>query len=75
MPNGRMPDNHCNVSIRIAKVDRDALREIAEREDRSISSLARLALQAVLAEKGEAAPRQRDSLAKQTRAGATCEPH
>jgi hypothetical protein len=34
-----MPEHHCNVSIPITKVDRDALREIAEREDRSISSL------------------------------------
>jgi predicted transcriptional regulator len=54
----------CNVTIRLPKVERQALREIAEREDRSISSLVRIGVRAILAEKGEAAPRQRDGLAK-----------
>jgi hypothetical protein len=64
----------CNMTIQLPKTERQALRAIAEQEDRSLSSLIRLAVKHILTEKGEAAPRQRDSLAKQTRAGAICEP-
>ena len=60
----------CNMTIQVPKVERQALRALAAREDRSLSSLIRIGLRTVLAEEGEAAPRQRDGLAKRTRADA-----
>ena len=71
---GRMADHQCNVTAQIPKADRDALREIAAREDRTISWLVRLGVKAVLAEKRAASP-AKETAPKQTRAGATCEPH
>jgi hypothetical protein len=70
---GHMADSKCNVGLQITKADRDALREIAEREDRTVSWLVRQGVKAVLAEKRTASP-AKETAPKQTRAGATCEP-
>jgi hypothetical protein len=61
----------CNMTIQVPKVERQALRALAAREDRSVSSLVRIGLRTILAEKSESRPPAKGTAPEDARAGAT----
>jgi hypothetical protein len=61
----------CNLTIQMPKVERQALREIAEREDRTLGSLIRLGIRSELASKSESRPPAKGTAPEDARAGAT----
>jgi predicted transcriptional regulator len=67
---GQMAADQCTVAAQITKTDRAALREIAKREDRTVSWLLRRGVRYVLAQEEGTAPTAEGG-PEDARAGAT----
>ena len=63
---------HHTVVAQVPAADYEAMRVIARREDRSVSSIVRVGVQLALAERGGRPHGDRDGL-EDARAGATCD--